>query len=311
MVVWGARWLGHSAARGDGSGMPIAIPVLVFGAALLVAFRVLMRRVAEPVGEIVAAADSIAARNFTVRVPEQGPESVRSVARAFNTMASRLESQEQARRHLMSDIAHELRTPLAVLQGRIEGLIDGIYSRDEARLGELLEETRVLTRLVDDLQTLAESESGTLVLRKEPTEIATIARDAVAALSARADEKRVRLEVISPTELPMVNADPVRIREVLTNLLTNALRHTPRGGSIAVRLEAGGAAISISVTDSGSGIPANELPKIFDRFYKGRESSGSGLGLTIARDLVTAHGGSIHAESVAGQGTTISFTIPA
>jgi two-component system OmpR family sensor kinase/two-component system sensor histidine kinase BaeS len=291
--------------------MPIAIPVLVLGAIGFIAFRVLMRRVAEPVGEIVAAADSIAARNFSVRVPEQGPESVRSVARAFNTMASRLESQEQARRHLMSDIAHELRTPLAVLQGRIEGLIDGIYSRDEARLGELLEETRVLTRLVDDLQTLADSESGTLVLRKEPTEIATIARDAVAALSARAEEKNVRLEVMSPAELPMANADPVRIREVLTNLLTNAVRHTPSGGSIVVRLEAAGGGISTSVADSGSGIPVDELPKIFDRFYKGRESSGSGLGLTIARDLVTAHGGTIHAESVAGQGTTISFTIPA
>lgn len=271
----------------------------------------LLRRVAEPVGDIVAAADQISSRNFAVRVPEHGPESVRTVARAFNTMAARLETQDQKRRDLMADIAHELRTPLAVLQGRIEGLIDGVYPRDEARLGELLEETRVLARLVDDLQTLSHSESGTLVLQKESTDLAAVAREAAAALSARADAKGVRVEVTSPPDLPMANADPVRVREVLTNLLTNALRHTPAGGAVDVRLESVGAGLSIRVADTGTGIPPEDLPKIFDRFYKGRESSGSGLGLTIARDLVVAHGGQIHADSRVGQGTTISVTLPA
>ena len=291
--------------------MPMAIPLVIAGAVFLAAFALLMRRVAEPVGEIVAAADRISSRNFAVRVPERGPESVRTVARAFNTMAARLETQDQARRHLMADVAHELRTPLAVLQGRIEGLLDGVYSRDDARLGELLEDTRVLARLVDDLQTLAQSESGTLVLQKEPIDLAGVASDAAAALSGRAGAQGVELHVTSPHELPMVNADPVRVREVLTNLLTNALRHTPGGGTIAVRIESAGAGISIRVADSGSGISSEDLPRIFDRFYKGGESPGSGLGLTIARDLVVAHGGTIHAESRMGEGTTISVTLPA
>ncbi len=310
LVFGGSRWFIGDFGRGDGSAVPMAVPLLIAGALFVVAFTVVMRRVAEPVGDIVAAADRISSRNFAVRVPEQGPESVRTVAQAFNTMAARLETQDQARRHLMSDIAHELRTPLAVLQGRIEGLIDDVYPRDEARLGELLEETRVLARLVDDLQTLAHSESGTLVLQKESIDLAGVARDAVAALSARADAKGVKLDVTSPHELPMVNADPVRVREVLINLLTNALRHTPPCGTITVRLEPADAGVAIWVADTGAGIPADDLPKIFDRFYKGRESSGSGLGLTIARDLVVAHGGTIRAESRPGAGTTMFVTMP-
>ena len=182
-------------------------------------------------------------------------------------------------------------------------------------MAELLEDTRMLTRLVDDLRTLANAEAGSLPLRKEPTDFAILLHDSVASFAAEAQTKGVDLRVEERGELPLVEIDPLRIREVLTNLLANALRHTEHGGTIVVAavLAAGadGGRIEVSVRDTGSGIPPEELPKIFDRFYKGSTSRGSGLGLTIARNLVVAHGGEMSAESDVGRGTLIRFSLPA
>ena len=211
--------------------------------------------------------------------------------------------QDRLRRQLMADVAHELRTPLAILQGRIEGLIDGVYPRDDARLNELLAETQHLSRLVEDLRTLANAEAGALDLRKERVDLAELIRDAASSFEAP-------IVVDAPEELPLIEVDPMRIREVLLNLLSNAMRHTPAGGTISIHAEAQPRQILIRVTDTGSGIPADELPRIFDRFHKGRESHGSGLGLAIARDLVTAHGGTIRAESEVGRGTRVTVTLP-
>ena len=234
----------------------------------------------------------------------------RRVMRVFGGMQSRLQANEVQRRHLMADIAHELRNPLAVVQGRLEGMLDGVYPRDEAQINAVLQETRMLGRLVDDLRTLAHTESGTLALQKEPTDPGVLVSDAAASFSAEATERKVTLDVRAAGDLPLIEVDPLRIREVLTNLISNAMRHTPEGGRVSVDASANAKSIVVSVSDTGSGIPAADLPKIFDRFYKGRASRGSGLGLTIARNLVVAHGGEIRAESVEGKETTISVHLP-
>jgi signal transduction histidine kinase len=284
--------------------------VLLWLFVLAAMFRRLMGRFGMPLGEIVEAADRVAEGDYSVRTPEYGSRWMRTLARAFNSMTSKLQAQDLQRRHLMADIAHELRTPLAVLEGRLEGMLDGVYPRDEAQITAVLQETRMLTRLVDDLRTLAHTESGTLALQKEPTDIGILIHDAAAAFSADAAERTIALTVTAPADLPLVTVDPLRIREVLVNLISNAMRHTPDGGRVSVAATSQPASIAVMVSDTGSGIAAEELPKIFDRFYKGRASRGSGLGLTIARNLVVAHGGEIRADSVEGKGTEVTFTLP-
>ncbi|HVS00120.1 MAG TPA: HAMP domain-containing sensor histidine kinase [Thermoanaerobaculia bacterium] len=223
--------------------------------------------------------------------------------RAFGRVAGAFAEQDRLRRQLMADVAHELRTPLAILQGRIEGLLDGVYPRDETRLGELLEETRHLSRLVEDLGTLAHAEAGALELRKEVIDLGDLVRDVVTALP-----RPIVAEV--PAELPAIEVDPVRIRQVLLNLLANALRHTPEEGVIAVEVEARPQRMLIRVRDNGSGITPEDLPHLFERFQKGSDSRGSGLGLPIARKLVLAHGGEIGVESVLGEGTVVTVALP-
>jgi two-component system OmpR family sensor kinase/two-component system sensor histidine kinase BaeS len=288
----------------------LAVIVAIAGLILLVTFVGVMRRVGTPFGDIVEAADRVASGDFSTRVVERGPPPLRSVARAFNSMTGRLQSQDQQRRHLMADIAHELRTPLAVVQGRLEGLLDGVYPRDDERLSEVLEDTRILGRLIDDLRTLANAESGSLSLQKEPTDLAILIQDVANSFSAEASTRQVMIRLGDAADLPLIDVDPLRIREVLANVVSNALRHTPKDGIISVAAETERDHIVIRVTDTGTGIPAEELPKIFDRFYKSGTSRGSGLGLTIARNLVVAHGGEIKAESEAGKGTTIRISLP-
>ncbi len=221
---------------------------------------------------------------------------IRRVSRVFG-------EQDRLRRQLMADVAHELRTPLAILQGRIEGLLDGVYPRDEHHLTELLEETRHLSRLVEDLGTLAHAEAGALELRKETVDLGDLVRDVAASLPRPID-------VLVPPDLPTIEADPVRIRQVLLNLLANALRHTPVEGAVTVEVQAGARQILIRVRDSGSGIAPEDLPRIFERFQKGSDSGGSGLGLAIARKLVLAHGGDIGIESAPGKGTEVRVSLP-
>ena len=273
-------------------------------------FRRLMGRFGFPLGDIVEAADRVAEGDYSVRTAEHGPRWMRTLARAFNSMTSKLQAQDLQRRRLMADIAHELRTPLAVLEGRLEGMLDGVYPRDEAQINAVLRETRMLTRLVDDLRTLAHTESGTLTLQKEPTDIGILITDAATAFSAEAAERGTALDVHAASDLPLVDVDPLRVREVLTNLISNAIRHTPAGGRVAMAASSTPNAIVVKVSDTGSGIAPEDLPKIFDRFYKGPTSGGSGLGLTIARNLVVAHGGEIRADSVEGKGTEMTFTLP-
>ena len=269
------------------------------------------RRMAAPVGDLMAALGRVADGDYSARVPERGPREARTLTRAFNSMAERLQRHEEQRRGLLVDISHELRTPLTVLQGNLEGMLDGVYSRDDAHLSLILEETRVLARVIEDLRTLSLAEDVGLKLVKTPADLEEIARDAVASFQAQAGAAGVSLTVQAEPGVPPAELDPERIRQVLNNLLSNALRYTPRGGAVLVRCfpeDAGH--IAFSVEDTGSGIPPADLPRIFDRFYKSKDSRGTGLGLAIARSLVRAHGGEISASSVPGQGTTIRVTLP-
>jgi signal transduction histidine kinase len=277
---------------------------------LVALFRRLMGRFGFPLGDMVEAADRVAAGDYSTRTPERGPRWMRTLARAFNSMTSRLEVQDRQRRDLMADIAHELRTPLAVLQGRLEGMLDGIYPRDEGQLAAVLQETRTLARLVEDLRTLAHTESGTLTLQKESTDLSILLNDTAASFAAEAVERHIQLDVEAEATLPLVDIDPVRIREVLTNLISNALRHSSENGRVSVTASAQANTVVVAVNDSGCGISEEDLLRIFDRFYKGHDSRGSGLGLTIARNLVVAHGGDIHAESEEGKGTTMTVILP-
>jgi two-component system OmpR family sensor kinase/two-component system sensor histidine kinase BaeS len=295
---------------------PVLIPPIA-GVAAVAGFLIIallvtgMRRFAVPLGNIVEAANRVAEGDYSARVVvQQGAPSLRMVGNAFNTMASRLEAQNRQRRDLMADIAHELRTPLSVIQGRLEGLLDGVYPRDDDSIEEVIEEARLLARLVDDLRTLANAESGTLRLQKEPTDLAVLIQDAVRSCTAEARDRHVSLGVDAPADLPIITVDPLRIREVVTNLISNALNHTPADGSVAIGASVRNEQMVVTVTDTGSGIAQEELPKIFDRFYKGRASRGSGLGLTIARNLVAAHAGTIRADSLPERGTTVTFTLP-
>ncbi len=318
-AVCGVLALGWLAAMSVGMAASAqrGLAVILLGGGFAGAFAAIvtlartLRRVGTPLGAVMEAADRVAAGDYSTRVTEYGPPPIRLLARAFNTMTERLQNNDRLRRDLMADVAHELRTPLTVIQGKLEGLLDGVYPRDEVQLQQLLEETHVLSRLIEDLRTLALSESGALKLQKEPTDLGGLARDVAGSFGGDAAARHVTLEVDAPDDLPPIEIDPVRIREVITNLLSNALRHTPPGGSVVVRVAITSSdAMSVDVHDTGSGMPPEAIARAFDRFYKGSGSRGSGLGLTIARSLVSAHGGEIHASSEPGRGTTIAFTLP-
>jgi two-component system sensor histidine kinase BaeS len=196
------------------------------------------------------------------------------------------------------------------MQGNVEALLDGVHPLDREHLAPLLEETKVLARLIDDLRTLSLAESGALALHREPVDVASVARDVVTAFADQARRRRVALgsSAVGPTA---IEADPVRLREVLVNLVTNALRYTPPGGSVGIDLRGADGRIEVMVRDTGTGIAPDAVAGIFDRFSRSTDSPGAGLGLAIAKGLVEAHGGTIRAESIPGQGTRIAFTLPA
>ena len=299
---------------GPGPRRGFGAPVAILGLALFVAFVAIgraVRRMARPMGDLMEAADRVAAGDYAVRVDERGPGEMRRLARAFNAMTGRLEANEKQRRDLLADIAHELRTPLSVIQGNAEGILDGLYPPDAAHLEPVVEEIRVMSRLLDDLQTLSTAEAGALRLHREPADPADLAREAVAAFRSTAEAAGVSVELRVAAGLSELDVDPVRIGQVISNLLRNALQHTPRGGSVVVAAdEAEGGAVAFSVEDTGTGIAPDALPRVFDRFVKAADSGGAGLGLAIARSLVEAHGGEISASSRPGAGTTMRFVLP-
>ena len=269
-----------------------------------------LRRSIAPIGDLLEASGRVADGDYSVRVRERGPREVRQLARSFNTMTTRLQSNEELRRSLLADVTHELRTPLTVIQGNLEGMLDGVYPLDRDHIESILGETRLLSRVIDDLRTIALAESGALKLQREPTDLGDLITHTAASFRPQADLAGISIGTDIAPALPSIEIDPARIREVLENLIANAVRYTPRNGSIQLKCESVNQSLSVSIGDTGPGIAAEDLPHIFDRFYKGSDSRGSGLGLAIAKNLVVAHGGEISAHSTLGQGTTITFTLP-
>lgn len=289
---------------------------LPFGGAVLLVLGGLallreMRGFAGPVGDVMEAADRVAEGDYSARIEERGRGDVRRLGRSFNEMTQRLQTNEERRRNLLADVTHELRTPLAVIQANLEGLLDGVYPTDPEHLALILEETKMMTRLLDDLQTLSTAEAGALTLHREMLAPGALVDEVVAGFTIAATDAGVSLEGRVSEPLPPIWVDRLRIAEVLSNLVSNALRHTPRGGSIVVGASVVDDAIAFTVSDTGRGIPAEELDHVFDRFAKAADSRGAGLGLAIAKSLVVAHRGEIAVTSPRGKGTTVRFSLPA
>jgi two-component system, OmpR family, sensor histidine kinase BaeS len=263
------------------------------------------------VSGLMDAADRVAGGDYSARVPDLGARQLGRLNRSFNDMAEHLESNERRRRELLADVAHELRTPLQVIRGTIEGMLDGLYPVEPDRLRPLLDETVLMARLLEDLRTLSMAEAGVLQLHRETVDPAALTDDAIEPFRPIADRGGVALERAYAEGLPTIEADPVRLSEVLTNLLANALGHTPRGGRVTVRIARtpdGG--LVFEVEDDGRGIPPDRLPFVFDRWTTSDGERGSGLGLAIAKRLVEAHGGTIEATAGGLRGTRIRFTVP-
>ena len=314
---WGGAGSGPPASAHHGGGWAVFglawflwFVLIVGGVATALAYR----RISRPVADLLGAADRLASGDYAVavEVAPNGPRELRHLTRTFNEMAARLAAADEQRRRFLADVTHELRTPLAVLQSGIEAQVDGIHPRDDRHLASLLEETQTLGRLIDDLHTLALADAGRLTLHYEPASAAALVEDAVAGHVALAERRGITLTADVAAGVPELDVDPTRIRQVLANLLSNAVRHSPAGGDVrvAVAVASAGTEVAFTVTDSGPGIPADRLPHLFDRTMAPSDSRGSGLGLSIAGDLVAAHGGRIEAGNDPAGGAWVSFTVP-
>ena len=282
--------------------------------ALILTF-VLARRMTSPIGALSKAARKLGRGDLSQRVQLQGKGEVAAMAQAFNTMAADLEHAEQLRRNLVADVAHELRTPLSNIQGYLEAIRDRVMKPNAATIRSLNEEVALLSRLVNELQELSLAEAGELKLVYQAEDITKLIKQAVTPLQPKLAAKEISLSFDLPDNLPLVNIDWQRVNQVLHNLLENAVAYTYKGGTINVAAVKQGDWVEVSVSDTGEGIPAEDLPNIFERFYRvdksrARVTGGSGLGLTIAKRLVEAHGGTIKVQSKLGKGSRFSFTIP-
>jgi signal transduction histidine kinase len=292
---------------------------LVWGAvvaiviALMITF-VISRRITSPLRALNSSAIKLGKGDFTQRVAIKTRDEVGTLAQTFNLMAENLERTEKLRRDMVADTAHELRTPLTNISGYLEAIRDDVVQPDKVTIASLSEETALLTRLVDDLQELALAEAGELKMERQPENIYQLIVQSVTAIKTKLSNKGLEITTNVQDNLPLVNIDYHRITQVLGNLLENAYKYTAAGGKISVTANREGDLIKIGVTDTGQGIPAADLPNMFERFYRvdksrARSAGGSGLGLTIVKKLVEAHGGSVAVQSELGKGSTFSFTL--
>ncbi len=287
------------------------------GAVLLVAAVVTAlvgARITRPLRALTAAAQHMSDGGDAPPVRVSGQDEVAGLARAFNTMAANRAQLEQARKAMVSDIAHELRTPLSNIRGWLEAAEDGVSDRGPELTALLLKEALVLQHVVDDLQDLAIADAGALRLVVEPVPLAEAFEQVRAAHEPRAAQAGVVLSADAPPDL-VVGADPVRLRQILDNLVANAVRYVPAGGSVSMAAARDGADVLVTVADTGVGIAAEDVPHVFDRFWRAdrsrtRSTGGSGLGLAIVRKLTEAHGASVAVTSAVGEGTTFTLRFP-
>lgn len=280
------------------------------------------RQVVAPVHEMMVASQHIADGHYDERVQITGNPSrdeldeMAQLALSFNQMAAKLERIESMRRQLIGDVAHEMRTPLTAIKGSMEGLVDGVLPPEAETFQQIYHEADRLQRLANDLQELSRVEAGAYSLNPRPVSISALVEGVVARLGRQFEEKGVALETTLPPNLPPVLGDEDRLCQVFLNLVGNALQYTSPGGDVAISARRQGQEILVAIHDTGSGIPAEHLSYVFDRFYRvdksrSRAGGGTGIGLTIAKHLVEAHGGRIWAESPGlGRGSTFTFSLP-
>jgi signal transduction histidine kinase len=329
-LVWQQELVGKAYIIADPEAEPYVAPFLRLSASInrslllggllaiiiaLILIFFLSRRITSPIDVLSRAARRLGCGDLAQRVQVRGEGEVAALAEAFNTMAADLEKNEQLRRNLIADVAHELRTPLSNIQGYLEAIRDRVIKPDAATVRSLNEEVALLSRLVNELQDLSLAEAGELKLVYQTEDITNLVEQAVTPWQPQLAAKGISLSLDLPDNLPLVNIDWQRVTQVLHNLLENAVAYTGRGGTIIVAAAQQGDWVEVSVSDTGEGIPAGDLPNIFERFYRvdrsrARATGGSGLGLTIARRLVEAHGGEITARSELGKGSRFSFTLP-
>ena len=290
---------------------------ILFGI-LGILFGIMMsRNLTAPLRRLAEAAQAIGKRDFSRRVEVTGTEETKEVARAFNEMVGDLEQGETLRRNLLADVSHELRTPLSVLQGNLRAILDGVYPLEQHEIARLYDQTRLLARLIEDLHELARAEARQLPLNVQSINVNELVQQAATAFEPAAEAASISLQTNVPHDLPEVQADATRMTQVLNNLLSNALRHTPAGGAITIVCQANGGSVRLSVQDTGEGIAPEDLSRVFDRFYRAdptrnRATGGAGLGLAIVRAIVEMHGGQVWAESdgLAGHGSRFTVELP-
>jgi len=325
-VLADGQRVGTAVVRFTGAGLSAADRVLetallraIAGAAGLAALLALLtglavaRRITRPVNRLITVTRAMTAGDRAARVGDiRAPGELRELAAAFDQMADTLDRQEQIRRNLVADVAHELRTPIAILQAGHEALLDGVAEPTPAELGSLRDEVLRLARMVGDLQTLAAADAAALNLVRSRCDLADLAATAADSLARRFEAAGITLNR-QLTASPVL-ADAHWLHQVITNLLTNALKFTPAGGRVTISTGLSEGEARLQVTDTGAGIPADDLPRIFDRFWRGRQASqisGSGIGLAVAAELAQAHGGRLAASSEPGHGTQMTLSLPA
>jgi len=278
--------------------------------AFLLAYRLLL-----PVRELTHAAEGLANGDLSQRVKVQGSDELATLGNTFNQMADSLQNAEQSRRAMTADIAHELRNPLAVQRANLEALQDGIYPLTPESLDPILDQNQLLSRLVEDLRTLALADSGQLDLERIPTDYPALVKRVTERFEPQTASKKIRVFFSAGTPCPKVNIDPGRVEQILGNLLSNAIHHTPQGGLIWIEIHCSSNAAILNLRDNGPGIPPEALPYVFDRFYRAdksrsRSEGGTGLGLAIARQLTQAHGGELRAANYPDGGAIFTLTFP-
>ncbi len=297
-------------------GAPVVLVVFV----IVTVFN-LYTRFGRPLEGLFNAINAVEEGDLSVRAPEKNSDMFSDLIKRFNKMIGELERADQQRRNLTADIAHELRTPLHIIQGNLEGLLDGVYQPTSEHINATLDETRLLTRLVNDLQTLSLAETGQLLLHPTRFLLTDLIHDLTSSFSSQAASQSIDLKTDIADPKQELAADYDRLNQVLSNLISNALRHTPNGGTISIHTHSienktgdSNYKLQITIHDTGNGIPAEDLPFIFDRFWRRDKSRSerthSGLGLAITKQLVHAHNGTIDVQSEVGKGTTFTIELP-
>lgn len=295
--------------------LPVGLISVFLALLAAVVIALLSRRIVAPLAEVIAASRAVTAGKLNARVQVQGTQDLLMLTDSFNQMADSLERNDRERRGLLADIAHELRTPISAIRGRLEGMLDGVYPADETHISLALKANYLLERLVEDLRLLTLAESHQLNLEKKEADLKALTVHSLEMLSAEAQDKNIQLRLLPAPGDFIAILDPQRTEQVIGNLIGNALRFTPSSGKVWLVLEKTSAAITLSICDNGPGIPEADLPYIFNRFWRkdksrARHTGGSGLGLAIAKQLIEAQGGNISAENLPGGGLKVKVTVP-